>query len=629
LTIAELFDRLTNEQKLKSFPRHSNDADIAPKTTTVIRTAIFSITTCATNVGARQHNILQALSVGKNLTHTGNEGAKAVTFNTRHSILTDYTFKPYTFSSGQIKLLACEYIFISLFKPLNILYLGCSPGNHIPLLLYYFPAVHIIGVDPEPVSFSHPHFTFHQKIWEGEFYSVDAVISDIRSGDRTKLVDEWDERTQNETIKFLDLMYQFDMPVMFKFRMMKKIDWKSITIKRFYDIWPQPFAGGGSYESRLILNRDCDTLMLTCASYNNFIETINSYRNLVGDYQLFYDLLSHSIFFEDYMYEKLNSAVCLYSLTNNNVNYADFLYNCHNFIVTVPYFPMLHRFGQIVDGLWVYKGHKDYPFHIFDIQKQLLEKGKEVYYYTPKDVILFSSETTNLPPVNLASKEMYLWVVLLDETQCYSVGLHPELQDIFNSQTSCVKALSYFLRENLTVNTLDVHALRDMPILYDFKKGRLAKVEFLQDPEVNANVWETDGSGHSIRIAGHLLNLMLNAHLIPIDFLRFRKSIDSHYLNIRIEVAGEREYLPHIRHNFWDYLYAIKAYKFFTKYLCVTNYDKSLYKLVMYLFTRYGRVEALKFKHDVVTGTRLYTFHYLESLSSSLLSKPCGNYLIS
>jgi hypothetical protein len=189
--------------------------------------------------------------------------------------------------NGQMKLLLSELRFFEWalknesFVWHDCLYLGSSPGVHIPFLLDSFPKLSIIGYDPRNVEFKHERYTHVQsRFLLGERMDLVGkciIISDIRSG-----IDDYsiwlDMELQKEII--LTMRPSFHLS---KFR----VPWKNCSRTTYLsgNLVPQPFVGSNSIELRLMSNvldvitYDCNNVR-AFASYFNFYRTHNMSKRL-------------------------------------------------------------------------------------------------------------------------------------------------------------------------------------------------------------------------------------------------------------------------------------------------------------------------------------------------------------
>lgn len=208
---------------------------------------------------------------------------------------------------GQRKLLLGEIAFLTLYwdeKRLpnpTVVYVGASPGTHIPFLSQLFPTITFHLYDPLPFNFSESnrlilyprHFTDDDARRWSHFNDEVLLISDIRSSDYTQLTTEENEKMIDTDMTTQKNWYLIMKPVkaLLKFRLPYSYPTAPRTVSYLAgDLLLQPWGPQTTTETRLI-PKSTDEIDWDIVKY----ESQMFYHNTVSREQCFYfnPLTSH------------------------------------------------------------------------------------------------------------------------------------------------------------------------------------------------------------------------------------------------------------------------------------------------------------------------------------------------
>jgi hypothetical protein len=180
----------------------------------------------------------------------------------------------------RMKLLMADLWFMTLTGGVGeYVYVGCSPGDHIPLLLDLFPLATMIGIDMRLPERNHPRFEFYQGAVEDHMNIIERkgqrryLMSDLRSGDA--LEDEGFIEVDNDLQFSLTAHFQVSM-VKFRF----PFDGKERTLYVKGVPLLQCYPRIGSAETRMIVSSTMPTYTYTSSDYE---ERMMFYNDRRGD----------------------------------------------------------------------------------------------------------------------------------------------------------------------------------------------------------------------------------------------------------------------------------------------------------------------------------------------------------
>jgi hypothetical protein len=532
-------------QQLTILKYSAADAPSHSESSALRQAIIYRLPSPINNLGSVAHNVYMFRTYGKEATHYGYEQRSTHCFTP--NVIDDYV-APYTLSGGQIKLLTQEIYFIEKYKPTEIYYVGCAPGTHLTYLLNMFPNLTINGIDPEPMSCSHPRLHVTQGLWNG-FIPDCSIISDLRSGKRDQVAD-WDTHAHEETIKWVvNIAGKVKAPSMFKFRPSVK-SWWTMQIDNYVELFSQPYAGGRSYETRLVVAPGAPTLRLNDIQYGNWVRNNQRIRNQMGDGKFFMDLLGSLVIDAEITQMNLSSSVSLFAMSNNVIPLDRYL-DANQFMFMIPHFMKAIQYPQLL--------RNDIVEKYYAIQSHFFQQGKEVYSVAPSDFIsLAVKDKLSLLSYNISAPENEFWVVMMDEKMFDFYG-DPSKQDFFNSQTHFVKRYSFRIRQAAGLEADDFHKFRGMA-----KKGAIVLDEKDHNVVYRGRVYDP---------AGHLLNLMIAARYEVVDVLRYIKTIVGFNLGVKSDCMGLERHYDEL-HTYDDYKYATYVYQFLGEMGIIKASDK-------------------------------------------------------
>jgi hypothetical protein len=246
------------------------------------------------------------------------------------------------------------------------------------------------------------------------------------------------------------------------------------------------------------------------------------------------------------------------------------------------------------------KGYVDYYYDVNDILRKLRSGGSNYYGYRASDFMINTiyskggillRDCLGIPPINLSSRELDQWVVLVHESY---MTTDEYVQDWRETETLLVKIPGAIMRKKLKLDSLSLHYWRVWAMMRMYPDAIPVR-----DKRINGIM-----DGKKIAIAGHIINLLIMSEFCFIDMyrhmLKIENNINSYIGNgegsekmLQLHGWAAEKYLPGLWHNYHEYYLAVMTYNL----MC----DKGLFKwqkteveIIMSFIRRWEKIPILE-----------------------------------
>lgn len=528
-------------------------------------------------------------------------------------------------SSGQEKLYIADLYMLRKYSPQIYIAVGTYEGFHFQKLAHCYSNVLFVLIDPKGVAFDHT--SFQNIIVIKELFSIDLISDKIKGsifhfdirGDLNNMTeDQWEMGIIKDTLVMLEwsreLLDKGALSCMIKIRpaypneetyittdSLTYEDAVSAVIKKQSTMLvpdsqaiflPQAYQSLGSYEFRLVIDvKFKDIKQSTDIEVNrvkDWIRYTNAIRANMGNSHLAESIISETILFGDYLKVKFEAdlAIGMFSVSsaiNGRRAFYKLLKYYKSGIATFPIGNISHSLFHTKNDILYYRQYTDLIYDGNDLVEMCRKRRDHVRWYTLRDYITYCYYTEDgirynsndeSWPVNLNSKEFYLWGVLV----WGDIPFIPvvTVQSWLNSQTHLVKLVSTRLRMEFSLDDHSLHYARQIALEAFFMSPsgqRDPNLKLLDDTRVSG-IYSSKHRVQVFAVAGHMVNMLMAASLGLVDMHRYMDTIEDNVRRYaendfeKINIMARKGLLAednnvtynHLWHSFTDFYCAVFAY---------------------------------------------------------------------